>query len=793
MRSRLVTSLLLALLFAPTVAAQGIISGRVVDAELDEPVPTASVAVLDGSEIVTGTTTGMDGRFRIENVPAGTYALEVSFLGYESARIASVSVRSGRTTDMGAIELSSDTELLGEVEVQAQRRTVQVEIDRLVYATGDDPLTLGGTGTDVLETIPSVEVDLDGNISLRGSGSVNVLINGRPAPVPPELVADYIASLPAEAIDRVEVLPNPSARYDPEGMAGVLNIVLREDADPGFGGSLSATTNSRGDAAGNALLTYGRGPWALSATASFRQDSRLRERTSLRINRAATPETRLDQTGLDDRDRLRGRFGVTAERTFGQRTSASLALGVDTRNQEEDSRLTSALGSDPERAIDETERRIGGDARLGLRHRFDADGRHRLEADARLNLQQRDNTELLLDALSDGFLERRSEQDRANQLATFDLDYRRPALGGHIEAGYSGFMRLEQRDFVSASRTTLDAPFENDPGLTNASDYALYVHALYGQLAREFGPLGLQAGLRLETATTDFTLVNEGETFTNAYTSAFPSVFLSYQLSADHGLRASYSRRIRRPRTHFYNPFPRFSDPINVYVGNPEIRPEYTDAFEIGYVGQADWGSLTLMPYARRSTDVIRYFISVREDGVTERSVDNLATSLSYGAEAVLSAEVGPLRGFVSAEGFRVSTDGEALGESVSNDAFGWGGRINTSFDMNTLGLSGLMVQGSARYRAPIRTEQGRQGARFFMHFAARQQLLDDRVSINLRLRDPFGLARFDYVLDQPRLYEEVSTDWGARRIDLTLSYRFNQPERRRDRDAGDDGFDEAP
>ncbi len=729
----------------------------------------------------------------------------MSYVGFEEFVVDAVRVAAGERVDLGTIDLTPTVQALEDVEVTAERQAVEFRVDRTVYNTADDPLAAGASATDILETLPSVDVDLDGNVSLRGSGEVTVLINGRPAPVGAELVADYLAQLPADAVERVEIIPNPSARYEPDGTAGILNIVLREDTDPGLGGSLSASVDTRGSFNTTNLLSYGAGPWSLSANYSFRRGMRERERTSFRINRFADPITSLDQTSLDDRLRTTNLLGLAADYQAGSRTTLTGQFQLRTWQHDEDRFVsTLTLGDErvtqaaSERMVRDDENRISGDLRFGLRHDFGDD--HRLTAETRLNAQFRDRYEFIeerpIQGDLDDYLDRNTYLDRTDRRVALDVDYVRPIAGFRTEAGYNFFVRLQERDFTSESRPTPSDPFLNDAGLTNASEYGLWIHALYGQVAREMGPLGVQVGVRLETALTDFTVLDTGENYVNQYFSAFPSAFAVYELSDSRSVRAAYSRRVQRPRTDHQNPFPRFDDPLNIYVGNPDIRPSYIDAVELSFIQHVPFGSLTLSPYARRATDVIRSIVQVRPDGVTERTVTNLATNESYGIEGVFSFEAmqRALRGFVSVEGFRVMTDGVAGDMALQADGFGWGGRANVNLGLDRLGVSGMVLQSSVRYRAPMRTEQGRSGARLFIDIALRQRFMDERLALNLRVRDPLGMARFNSILDQPALYQETSADWGAQRMQVSLSYRFNQPEQRRDRDTPppDDGdFDE--
>ncbi len=816
-------------------APTGTLSGTVIDAETDAPVPTASVAVWrlprPGSDsdpsLVTGAITDAAGAFRIEGVPPGRFFVDVSFVGYASARIEDVRIGPGaddRAVDLGAVALAPDVERLEGVEVQAAREQVSVQIDRTVYNTADDPVAAGGSATTVLETIPSVEVDVDGNVSLRGSGNVAVLVNGKPAPVSSEFVAAYLQSLPANSIERVEVIPNPSARYEPEGMSGIINIVLKENADRGLGGTVAAGADSRGGYTGTGTLTWGRGPWNVAGSYGFRQERGGGGGSSFAENRFASPLTFLDQTEDEDEDETSHALNLSADYALSGRTglSASAQLGLRDETEVETNLFTELdADEDPllayERVVEEAGDRQTADLRLGLRHDFGgADGAdetpHTLSVEGRYNLSANRDDETYdqqpvggagADALRELQL---STTERERDEASLEVDYVRPLGDFRLEAGYKGDLETQQQSLFAETRDEATGSFVPDENLNNTFDYEQQVHAAYLQLARAFGPLGVQVGLRAETAQTTFSLLTTGDAFDNDYTSLFPSAFLSYEVGEATVLKASYSRRINRPRTWYLNPFPSLDDPSNPRVGNPSLRPEYVSAFEVGVVRYTPWGSLTLTPYYRYTTDAVDRISAICADGpggvagalcgpgvVTVRTVENVATNTSYGVELIHAltgrGALAGLRGYLSVEGFRFVSDGSTSAGDLASDAFGWGGRVNASYALGErLGVGGLDVQANVRYRAPMETAQGRRGAFTFIDFAARKDLLGERASLTLSLRDPFGLAGFSYTIDRPALYQEFEREWGAQQVGLTFTYTFGRQQReQRDRERGED------
>lgn len=845
---RIFALLTVALLAASPVtrAQDGRIIGAVVDADSGEPIESATVGVWQSRDttLVTGAITQPDGRFVVEGLRDGQYYARISFVGFGTEVVPDITLAEGRrVADLGTIQLSLDTQMMEDVEVTAERTPVQFQIDRTVYNTADSPVAVGGTATNVLETIPSIDVDIDGNISLRGSGNVAVLINGRPAPVSSEYVATYLRQLPSGSIDRVEVIPNPSARYEPDGMAGIINIVLKDEAELGLGGTVIAGGDTQGGYNASGTFTYGRGPLNLALTYGFRQEEGLGGGSSFRINRYSDPITYFHQVDEEDESESSHNVSLSGGYRISSKTSlnASAQAGIGSEAEEA---LTDFLELDEaldpqfqyERLMVEGDDGWNADVRLGLTHSISgvttrraggepsggfgggrrgrwggsggasassgADG-HKLSIEARIDASANEAEERFTEhlAASRDLRERQNAYtDRDRQQASLQVDYVRPIGAFRLETGYKGDLESMYSDLFSESAEG-DGPLAPDAGLINTFDFDQRIHAFYAQLARQWGALGVQVGARAETANTTFTLQNTNQAYDNDYNSIFPSAFLTYKISESTMLKASYSRRINRPRTWSLNPFPSFDDPLNVRIGNPALKPEYVDALELGYVQFTPWGSITLTPYYRRTSDVIRFYQELQDDGVSVRTFGNFDTSTSSGVEMIASIDaqtlLDGLRGYVSLEGFRMVTDGSNVDAAFQNNAFGWGGRANASYSLGDIfGLGEIDLQATVRYRAPMDTEQGRMGSFSWTDVALRQALFQERASLTLRGRDVLGTAGFSAVTDLPDLYNEFSREFGARAIGVTFTYSFGEQQQhnpRRDERPDDGGdFDQA-
>ncbi|OZC03272.1 TonB-dependent receptor domain-containing protein [Rubricoccus marinus] len=780
---------------APEALAQdGSVTGRVLDAESDLPLPTATVALWSlgaDSTLVGGGSANLDGEFSV-TAERGQYTLVVSFVGYGDVR--QRLTLGAQPVEVGAVRLSPDTEALATVSVQGERTQVASRIDRTVYNTADDPVSSGGSATDVLANLPSVDVDIDGNVSLRGAGSVAVFVNGRPSPVSGDFIASYLRSLPAGTIERVEVIPNPSAAFEPDGVGGIINIVLKENTDLGLGGTLTAGTDTQGGLNATGALTYGKGPWSLAATYGYRGDVRAGTGTSFRINRYELAPSSLDQIEMQERNRTSNFVSFAADYSISRATvlTSQFQLSVQDSDEEE---LNTTLRADAsgapmlryERLATELGDGYSGGIRLGLRQTFGE--RHTLtvegnaEAEEEGELQTFRNT--VLSGVGDDLdAPQQTDENDSERELEFRVDYTRPLAGFQVDFGYNGSIELESSDVDAQKTDDASGQLVPDLDLNNAYDFDERVQAVYAQASRDWGLFGVQLGLRAEQAVTTFDLLTTDQSYDNDYQSLFPSAYLSVKPSEYTTLRGGYSRRINRPRRWELNPFVSPENPDNIRVGNPALKPEYTDSFEIRAEQITGFGSLSITPYYRHTTDVIRRITTVREDGVTVRTTDNLDTADAWGAEGVVSFDgIGGLKGFISLEGYRLQTDGTTTQAALSSDAYGWGTRVNANYSFgDRFGVGALDLQATARYTAPIDTEQGRVGARTFIDLALRQRLLGDKASLTLQARDPLGLAGFSYVQDGVDLYQEVSRDWGAQQVGLTFSYTFGQQEPQRER-----------
>ena len=780
----------------PPAAGPGEIRGTVVDAESSAPVSSASVEVWStaDSALVAGAIARPDGTFRIQGLRPGTYQLRVSMMGYGPQRTAPITVAAASPrANAGNIGLTKRAVTLEAVEVTATASAVSIAPDRNTYSTRD-VAPAATSASEVLEAVPSVQVDSDGRVSLRGNENVVVQINGRPSPIRGEQLAGYLRQLPANTLDRVEVIPNPSARHDPEGMAGIINIVLKQNVDLGLSGglTLAASTADRYTASGN--LGYQQGPSTLFVSYGFTSDDRtqagVNDRTRLGAQEVPVSFTEQDIRGAN------GNFGhnlnATLDYRLGERDVLSNGLLVNVRGGTEESLSayteldgTRLLLDAYERVRDSNEDNWMADYTLGWKRTLEPQ-RHELSAEVRLNRSDSDDrTELWRQPAVGGGLtdaEINDTDSRTDQL-TAQADYTR-SLGERtkLETGYKGTARWLDRDFTVLKDPLGTGTWVRDD-LSNALEFDETVNAVYGVLSHGTGAVELQAGLRAEYATREFSLANTGESYPHDYTSLFPSGLVSYNLTDNTQAKLSYSRRIRRPGTQELNPFPAFFDLQNVFLGNPELNPEYTDAIELGLQHSGRLGNVQLSPFYRRTTDVIRFIVNTADTvagrEVTSVSFQNLDTGSSWGADLNGTLRLGNrFNGLAAFNVFKMVTEGGSGEASLSSDAVTWSVRFNGTLNLNPQ----TSFSAAYFYRAPMAIEGGRFDAFSIANLAVRHKVYDDRMTLSLRLSDPFNTQRFRIRAGDDNIIQLTERTFTSRAVHFGVQYNFGRPPRIRQR-----------
>ncbi len=789
----------------PVVSSKPVtLLGKVIDAGTQLPLEYAAVSLFAkaDSSLVNGIITDESGRFSLE-APPGHYYLRVEFLGYQPKTVDDVVLTADQPEqDLGVISVEPEATVLSEVVVEAEASQVQLSLDKKVYNVGKDLSSMGGTATDILDNVPSVQVDVEGNVSLRGSENVRILVDGKPSGLIGISTASGLRQLPANLIDRVEVITNPSARYEAEGTAGIINIVLKKEERIGINGSFDLTAGYPHNYMGavnlnlrtpklnlftNTGLSYRRSP----GTGSLYQEV---------YNGDTTLITKQSESG--DRGGWSGNIRLGADYFFNPKNILTTAFtfrtgkDIDKGTIEYYDFLNSLENPTAisRRFEEETEDELNLEYSATYRRTFEREGQE-LTADVRYQ----DNTEDEHADLREEFFDpewtpsgdqdlfQRSQNKESERILITQIDYVHPfGQEGKFEAGWRSSFRNINNDFLVEELA--DGNWESLPGLSNNFRYQENIYAAYLIYGDKRGRFSYQLGLRPELSNVVTELLQTAEVNERTYLNLFPSAHLTYDLPADNAVQVSYSRRLRRPRFRDLNPFFSFNDNRNYFSGNPDLDPEFTHSIEVGHLKYWTKGSLSSAVYYRHTDGEIQRIRRVMEDGTSITRPENLATQDAFGIDVAGSFEPLPWWRFdANGNFFRSIINGENVDSTLSRDTYSWFMRGTSRITL----WKKADIQLRFNYRAPQETTQGRRKSMLSVDLGASMDVFDDKATLTLSIRDLFNTRRYRYIAEGDNFYSEGDFQRRPRQIRLTLNYRLNQQgQRGRQRDGGRDDND---
>lgn len=766
--------------------ATGEIRGRLVAAGPGaRAITSGSITVQRGpqSTFAGGALPRPDGSFVVDGLTPGSYSVRIRAIGYAPIVKSGVVVAADRASiDLGTLELAEVATQLAAQKVVAERAAEQLSPERNSYSVKSMATASGGTAIDALRNVPAVEVDGSNVVSLRGNANVVVQINGRTSPLKGEQLGNFLAQLPAQSVSNVEVVTSPSAKDDPEGTAGIINLVLAQPVQDNVSGGTTAATGTTGLANVSANIGRQTSAWTVFLSAGGFRDARPLTGNADRTLLGGTAPTYSNS-------RLDGRM---------QPLSGNLTLRTEWKPRKDDALSFDANGNMGNFTRDNDSRFATLDAARDTVSAFDQYGdaaHHNLMQDYTAAWRRTGaptattwNTQLRYTRFGMSFESYRSSAmvvqdpdaepslpptERNGLRVRFPTwilqgDLAKPfGAATKLEGGVKSTLRtLNSRASAALWDTTADA-FEPIAGRNYALRYREAIQAAYGTLSRRVGKAQLQGGLRAELTSTNLGLPSLGDPATREYASLFPNGFVLYNLTDMRQLRLGYSRRISRPDAPQLDPSRFYEDARTVFHGNPELRPEYTDAIELSFQDGRPWGSLQVNPYLRLSDDAVRNIRTVNADGITENTFANVARTRSVGTDVNGTFRRGPLNLGLGGGFFHYRSEADTL----ATRAFAWNARTNASVKLGKL----YDLQAMANYRAPQEVEGGRQLAFFMTHFALRRKLWGESGSLTLRVADPFGTARFAVRTRDDRVIEESQRRFGMRGVFLSFQRNFGQ------------------
>jgi ferric enterobactin receptor len=770
------------------VGGPGEIRGHLVDSASGHPLNRGSVAVrrAGDSAFVTGALPKDDGSFQVTGLLPGRYTLRIRAIGFAPLLRNDIAITADHPVlDLGAIGLKEVAAKLDATQTVAEREDVVLAPDRTSYSVKNMPVASGGTAVDVLRNIPLVEVDGSNNVSLRGNANVVIQINGRSTPLKGDQLGAFLAQLPAGTVKNVEVATNPSAKDDPEGTAGIINIILNQEAELGLSGGVNAGTASTGLINGGGNVGKQQGKLTAFASGNIYRDQRSTSgtisRTNLVIPVPAFTETRLagKQSPLSGGGNLRSEYRFTDRNVFSfDGFLFGGHFGGDQSSDYSDLDASRAIIGLFDQATSQVSRNVSQDYDIAFR-RF-ADKNQPLfsteleysNTNATTDIDLSGNV-LRSDAATPATI--RTERDHTVGRYPY-LNWKTDYTGQFgtttkLEMGLKATRRTTTNDFDAAYLDTASGQFLSDPVRRTAFDYHEDIGAGYALLSNKIDKVQTQAGLRLEDAATYLDLTTVDQQYDRRYASAYPSAILSYNFTPLRSARISYSRRVSRPNPYQLSPIEFHQDTRNVFRGNPALRAEYTNAVELGYQESRSWGSIQLNPYLRSTAHAVRNIQFVDSTGVSVSTFDNVASTLSVGTDLNINAHKGPLQLGGGGSVYHYSSDASNLSGNLSAHAMVWSARTNATWKFSPKTDAQLFVF----YRAPYATEGGSQLASVSMNMATRYKLWGDQGNVSLRVSDPFKLQKYGYRTANGTVVEYSERFFGSRAIFITVTRNFGQ------------------
>jgi outer membrane receptor protein involved in Fe transport len=776
----------------------GVVTGRIVESEFQVPLEYANVVLYDArtKEQVTGAMAVKDGFFTIRGVRPGVFFMEVKFIGYYLKTIENIRVGARQPeVDVGVIELEQAMIPVEEIIVEAEKPPVEFKIDRKVINVGKQYTALAGTAVDVLENVPSVTVDIEGNVSLRGSTNFTVLIDGRPTILEPN---EALQQMRTTEIETIEIITNPSAKYDPDGLAGIINIVTKKGELSGTSGVVNVTGGLGDKYGADFLLYYRTKGYNLYFGADW--SSHAYPGTTETENRTYTETDTSIVYSSGEPLRKRERYGIKGgvELTLGRNDFMDIQLRAGARSGESDANYDYEEWISPpgtySRYVSRSDHSRSGDfysAKFDYRHTFARKG-HQLVAliDVSRRDGEEESSDELLDLAGQITSGRRSSESGPGDRLTTKIDYTLPLREeDKFEAGYqSRFGRSEEiNELYDYDPVGGDYVFQ--PDYSNTTNYDEDIHSLYSLYQCDLGRFGFQGGVRGEYTYRFIELVDTDETFSIDEWDVFPTFHTSYEDSSGNHLMASYTRRIERPRSWYLEPFVTWMDAYNVRRGNPDLEPEYIDSYELGYQRSIGSSMFALEGYYRVTHNKIERVRSVYEENVILHTIENVGTDYMLGTELTLTIDA--IRWWnINLMGniYDYRVEGVLYDEPFERTSFNWSSRLNNTIKIG----KSTRIQINGMYNSETASSQGTAAADYMVNAAIKQDFLQRRLSATLQVRDLFATGKHEHVFEGPDFYSKSHFTHDAPVVMITLTYNFNNYKPDRERNGEREEFEDV-
>ena len=745
------------------------VTGKVT-AENDQPVEFATVMIADNAtgSPIAGTTTDENGFFEVIAKSRDFY-IEISFIGYSAKKIRDFTI-ADKKVDLGNISLAEDSEMLQEVEVRAERSQTEFKLDKRVFNVGKDLSTTGASALEVLNNVPSVNVDIEGAISLRGSQGVQILINGKPSVIASD---GALGTITADMIESVEVITNPSAKYEAEGTSGIINIVLKKEERRGINGSFTVNTGIPDNHSFG--LSVNRRTEKFNLFSQVGVGYRVRPQDSENINRDLVNNTTILSDGFEDRNELFYNVILGTDYHINKfnviTLSGSFAYEIEDQPSQTNFVFQDASGQE----VDKWQRTEVTDAtnpkyqyEFQYKKDFKDNKEHTLLFSALGSLFSKDQSSEFMDRTILGRNRDNDQLTRTNfkdQKTTFKLDYNKPFERGFtLETGLQYVLNEVSNDFEVSNLE--DGIWIKDLDFTNVFVYNQNVLGVYATGAYEGDKWGVKVGLRVENTDLDTELETTNETNSQNFNNLFPTLHTSYKVNEKISLQAGYSRRIFRPRLWDLNPFFNIRNNFNIRAGNPDLQPEFTDSYEITSIYILGKLTANFGIYHRYTTEIIERIPSIK-DNVTTTRPENVGTNNTTGVEVnfkyALSKKL-TFNGDFNYNYFSRNGTFEDIDIDFANDL--WSGKLTAKVKFP----ADLDFEITGQYRSSEQTLLSVRSANVFADLGLRKKFLKGKGVLSISVRDLFASRFRETITDQPEFF---LYNYGIRGRFITLGFSY--------------------
>ena len=770
----------------------GQVYGAVIDSATSEPIPYASVSIINSrsNTILTGGITDDRGIFNIKEIALGKHKVIIEYIGYEKKELGPYTFlpfgKNNQTEyNLEKISLNQTSLQMAGVEVEGERPLFVQTAEKRVFNVEKNSLSTGGSAIDALRQVPGVEVDPDDNISLRGNTKVNLMIDGKPSSIAGGDIKSLLQSVPASNIADIEVMTNPGAKYDPEGMAGIINIVLKENRFAGLNGNFNTGGDTQGGTNLSGQVNFRNTKFNSFINLGLNDRVWNSDGTSYRKMEYQAYENILNQS-YDSKSNGPNLFVKTGGEYFIDPTqSLGLSFTVsDGKKYRDNDNYTYDKGPGESRYVrisDSDGDRGGYDFNLNYDKKF-KNPKHKLTSFLRLsdgnNLGTDEYKNMEWENYEEFFEnmdEARNGQDGTNRGFDFQADYVRPfENGSKLELGFSS-KNNDRNDKQTAEVFDYSLnQFVNDSEFSNDFNFNETVNAAYFQYGGSYWFIGYNAGLRYEAVNMLSDLKSNPEVFKKDYNSFYPSLSFSLGAPQFFQMQASYSKRVRRPRGRQLNPFVSRQDERNYRSGNPFLNPEYTDSYEINFSRFSRGLSLSFGTYYRNTTDEITRHKEVNQDGTSLATYENIGSKETKGFEYNIVGSLG--------KKIRVIFGGNTYWDDINTDLYGdvydKTSRTNNFRITSTYNVLPATEIAFFMFHQPKKEIAiGTFNAMTWSSMSVKQKLMEERLNLTLNISDPFALSGFGFSLQNDSWLQESVRNFSSRTVRLTLEYRFGKME----------------